>query len=93
MFFDIKKELAVHMNKVGLKKSLDACHACHKAREVLKDELESLNANITKFQQGKIFIKCNNGIARHELFFNKYTYTQRLKEAITEYQIDEIVIC
>ena len=93
MFFDLKSELSKHIKKLGLEKSLSATHACHQARTILADELQTYEANILKFQQGKIFIKCNNGIARHEIFYNKHTYLRKLQEQINDYQIDEIVIC
>lgn len=92
MFSELKNELLKHMQQTGLKKPLEACHACHKARMVLKEELEKLEANITKFQQGKIYIKTTNSIAKHELFYNKHTFLKTLQQEISEYQINEIVI-
>ncbi len=93
MFFELRNELSKHIKRVGLEKTLSATHACHLARSILEQELKLYEANILKFQQGKIFIKCHNGIARHEIFYNKHRYLQKLQTQVNDYQIDEIVIC
>ena len=92
MFSELKQELLKHIKKSGLEKPLNACHVCFQAREILSEELKKTQANITKFQQGKIFIKCPSSVAKHEFFYNKRGILKKLKSQITATTIEEIVI-
>jgi len=92
MFSELKNELLKHIKKSGLEKPLNACHVCFQAREILSEELQSTQAHITKFQQGKIFIKCPSSVAKHEFFYNKRAILKKLKQELTATTIQEVVI-
>ena len=92
MFSELKQELLKHIKKSGLEKPLNACHVCFQAREILAEELSGTQAHITKFQQGKIFIKCPSSVAKHQIFYNKRAILKKLKAELSASIIEEIVI-